>query len=108
MGLFTGSSRIGISGVVLPAIIGLIAGYLGFLFSTNKEVVSRHAIPACLLALIISATFTGFFGSEVREANEQFVRDWEKHLIAFKEIEVPLERKRLEMQQAEILKNLPK
>lgn len=95
IGIFMGASRVGVVGAILPAVITLVSGYLAYLFTRNSDIVNRHIVPACLLSLLFSASSGAFYGSSIRAISEANERTWEKELIEFKEIEIPLNRELL-------------
>ncbi|MBO6519950.1 MAG: hypothetical protein JJ900_03575 [Rhodospirillales bacterium] len=96
IGVFMGASRVGVVGAILPAVITLASGYLAYLFTRDTNVINRHIVPACIIALIFSASGGAFYGSSMRALAEKNDRAWEKHMIEFKEIQVPLNKLQLQ------------
>lgn len=95
VGIAMGASRLGVVGSILPALLTLISGYLVYLFTADRIIVNRRILPYCLMALIVSASFGSFYGAAIRGQQEQNARDWEKHMIEFREIQVPLKKEKL-------------
>lgn len=92
IGVFLGASRVGVVGAILPAIITLASGYLAYLFTRDTNIINRHIVPACILAMIFCASGGAFYGASIRALDEEHERKWEKHMIEFKEIQVPLNK----------------
>lgn len=66
LGIFTASSRVSVMAVVLPLIISFISGYIAYSFQSPDGLINKEIVPAALVALILSATFGGFYGGEIR------------------------------------------
>ena len=91
-----GASRVGVVGAILPAVVTLVSGYLAYMFTRDSHLVYRHIVPACIIALIFSASSGAFYGASIRNLDRENNRKWEKHLIEFKEIQIPLNKRKLE------------
>jgi hypothetical protein len=96
VGIFLGASRVAVVGAVLPALITLAATYLAYLFTREQKIIDRQIIPACLLAVIFNASAGAFYGASVRNIDRQNSRNWEKHMIEFKQIQFPINKKLLQ------------
>lgn len=99
VGIAVGASRTPVVGGVFPAILTVFTLMLGYMFTKESIKQYRPLMPYCLIVLMLTAFYGLFSGSAIRGKHEQFQRDYEKRLLYYKEVELPieLEKKRLEL-----------
>lgn len=96
VGIAVGASRDSVVGGVFPAILTVFTVLLGYMFTNESIKEYRVMIPYCLIALMITSLFGMFSGSSIRGKHEKFQREYEKRILYYKEVELPLEKQRLE------------
>lgn len=90
LGVIAGASRTPSIGVILPALLTIITILLGYW--SGKEGLSewRPIIPYCIIVLMLSAFYGLFAGATIRMENEQYEKAYEKRMLLYKEVELPL------------------
>jgi len=96
VGIAVGSSRAAVVGAVFPAILTVFTLMLGYMFTNESIKEYRIIIPYCLIILMLTALFGLFSGSAIRGKHEKFKRDYEKRLLYYKEVELPLALKKIQ------------
>jgi len=92
LGVIAGASRTPSIGVILPALLTIITILLGYW--SGKEGLSewRPIIPYCIIVLMLSAFYGLFAGATIRSENDQYEKDYEKRMLLYKEVELPLQK----------------
>jgi hypothetical protein len=95
LGVATGASRdSGAISAVLPALLTFMTAVLGYSFGTSGLRRWRPILPHCVLVMTVTAFLGLFVGSGVRGKYEDFQRNYDRRLLHYKEVELPVERER--------------
>lgn len=86
VGIATGASLTPVVGTVLPAFLTFVSGVLVYLFGRESLSEWRHAIPFCLIGLLLASLYMSFVGTGIRADTEAFQRDYDVWLIKHKNI----------------------
>lgn len=93
-GYSAGVSRVPVVGTVIPAMLTLVGGVLGYLFGKDNIKEWRFVIPFCIVILTFN-TFTGLFiGSQMRGKFEEYERQYNEWLLKYEKVELENEKKK--------------
>lgn len=106
MGLLLGASREPAVNAFLPAILTLLGGMIVYVFPKKEARISllasgeketpdpqfvRSFVMVAISALMISTVTGANFGASVRQASEEFDREYERWKLHYEKVEMPLE-----------------
>lgn len=91
-GFASGNSREAVLGAVLPALLTLVSGLIGYLFSKDGLSAMRPAIPHCILVLCVGALLGLALGSNLRGKFDQNARQYQQFLLRFQQIDLKCEK----------------
>jgi len=94
LGVASGASESPVMSAVLPALLTLVTGLLGHLFSKEHLKEWRPIIPCCIISLLLTALFGLFAGASIVKSQEEFIRNYEKRLLLYKNVELEVEKQK--------------
>lgn len=97
-GLSAGLSREPVIGTVIPAMLTLVSGVLGYLFSKEHLKDWRVVIPFCIFILTLNTCIGLFLGSQMRGKSEEYEKQYNEWLLHYEKVDLELEKQQ-ELQQ---------
>lgn len=91
-GLSAGLSREPVIGTVIPAMLTLVSGVLGYLFGKEHLKEWRLVIPFCIFILTANTCVGLFIGSQMRGKSEEYDKQYNEWLLHYEKVDLEVEK----------------
>lgn len=91
-GFSAGLSRVPVVGTVIPAMLTLISGVFGYMFSKESMRSWRTVIQFCIAVLAINCFIGLFIGSQMRGKSEEYDKKYNEWLLHYERVELEAEK----------------
>lgn len=95
IGLFMGTARESVVGLVVPALLTFISAFAVYQFDKKADTDLRNALPVAIALLVLSTVCGAMFGAAVRTENVDAERKYAEWRLRFENVELPLELEQL-------------
>jgi hypothetical protein len=92
-GFSAGLSRVPVVGTVIPAMLTLVSGFLGYLFGKEHLKEWRLVIPFCILIFTFNSLIGLFIGSQMRGKSEDYERQYNEWLLHYEKVDLEADKK---------------
>lgn len=95
IGLFMGTARESVVGLVVPALLTFISAFAVYQFDKKTDPDLRNALPVAIALLVLGTVCGAMFGAALRKENVEEERKYAEWRLRFENVELPLELEQL-------------